>query len=301
MEPEIMTRSKAQQLGLKHYYTGEPCVRGHIDRRFTSIGKCMACARENAAANYTPLTDKKRAYNNQESFVVAATEQHKGKYSYDETVYVNAHNKVIITCPIHGQFSMSPTNHIQGKGCAFCGNIRMGEAQRKQQEDFLIDAIKMHGETFDYSETVYTHAKAKIALRCKEHPDVLLYQQASNHLQGQSPCQRCGHATSKAEQEIAEFLSQFATVVNPEKTILAPYHIDIWLPEFNMGVEYHGLFHHLTSKRGKLHRQKWEMAQKANIRLVQIFEDEWRNKQEIVKNKIRHILNVISNTEKWIG
>lgn len=286
MEQEITTRAKAQQLGLKHYFTGEMCVRGHIDRRFTSIGKCMACAREDAMSKHTHTTTARRSYNNQISFVNAATLKHESKYTYAKAEYKNAHIKVVITCPEHGDFSMSPTNHIQGKGCNECANIKNGEEQRKNPNVFIADAIKIHGDAFDYTETVYTHAKAQIAIRCNKHPEKLLYQQASNHLSGQNPCSKCGTATSKAEQEIKEFMEQYAVVENPNKILLAPYDIDMWLPEYNMGIEYHGLYYHTTNKRGKLHRTKWEMAQKAGIRLVQIFEDEWINKQEIVKNRL---------------
>ena len=42
------------------------------------------------------------------------------KYNYDKFVYVNAHTKSIITCPIHGDFEQTPSNHLQGKGCKEC-------------------------------------------------------------------------------------------------------------------------------------------------------------------------------------
>lgn len=29
---------------------------------------------------------------------------HKGKYSYNKVTYINNYTKVIITCPIHGDF-----------------------------------------------------------------------------------------------------------------------------------------------------------------------------------------------------
>lgn len=36
----------ARQAGAKHFFTGIPCRRGHIDKRFTSTGQCHACQRE---------------------------------------------------------------------------------------------------------------------------------------------------------------------------------------------------------------------------------------------------------------
>jgi hypothetical protein len=40
------TGLRAQQLGLPLYYTGKPCVRGHISPRYTSSGNCIECIEE---------------------------------------------------------------------------------------------------------------------------------------------------------------------------------------------------------------------------------------------------------------
>lgn len=41
---EVMTRRKAAEAGLKRYYTGKPCSKGHDSPRFTSTGACVKCA-----------------------------------------------------------------------------------------------------------------------------------------------------------------------------------------------------------------------------------------------------------------
>ena len=40
-----------------------------------------------------------------EDFIKKSNEKHNYKYNYDKTVYVNAQTRVIITCPVHGDFS----------------------------------------------------------------------------------------------------------------------------------------------------------------------------------------------------
>lgn len=42
---EIISRKEAKERGLKHYYTGKPCKRGHIENRFVSARKCVECAK----------------------------------------------------------------------------------------------------------------------------------------------------------------------------------------------------------------------------------------------------------------
>ena len=43
MEQTLLTKKQAREQGLKHYFTGKPCKRGHIDKRFVSSGHCCSC------------------------------------------------------------------------------------------------------------------------------------------------------------------------------------------------------------------------------------------------------------------
>ena len=44
---EIITRQEAIAQGLRHFYTGEPCGRGHLSKRYLQ-GGCAECIKENA-------------------------------------------------------------------------------------------------------------------------------------------------------------------------------------------------------------------------------------------------------------
>jgi len=54
-------------------------------------------------------------------FSIKARKKHGNRYGYDKVDYIASNIKVIITCPIHGDFSMSPSNHLIGQGCPECG------------------------------------------------------------------------------------------------------------------------------------------------------------------------------------
>lgn len=49
--------SRAEALELKNidYYTGKPCLRGHIDLRRTIDGRCRECIREDARTKYKKM------------------------------------------------------------------------------------------------------------------------------------------------------------------------------------------------------------------------------------------------------
>ena len=279
------TRAEAKAIGSKHYFTGKPCTRGHIAPRFTSIGKCKTCAVEDSSNSYTPTTDRRRAYDDLAGFIVKANQVHNGFYTYELAEYVNAHAKLKVTCPTHGVFDINPTNHVQGKGCPICAIQRTRAAQIKSTDTFIKHAIAVWGNAFDYSGVVYEGAKEPIAIRCIEHNRVFM-QQPNNHLEKKNPCTQCNHMKSEPENQIAAFLEQYTTVERWNRTLIKPKEIDIWLPEYGIGVEFHGLYAHRAKVAKTLHRDKWELAEKAGIRLIQIFHDEWENKQDIVKARL---------------
>lgn len=39
-----MKRAEAKELGLRFYFTGKPCKRGHVTNRRTGCGSCVDCA-----------------------------------------------------------------------------------------------------------------------------------------------------------------------------------------------------------------------------------------------------------------
>lgn len=64
------------------------------------------------------IEDRKSSKDN---FSLKATVVHGGKYDYSKVEYMNAHTKVCIVCPIHGEFWQKPNGHLGGKGCPKCG------------------------------------------------------------------------------------------------------------------------------------------------------------------------------------
>lgn len=52
MSTQIISRKEAKSLGLKRYFTGKPCKRGHVEERSVSIAACVGCTRENHFSYY---------------------------------------------------------------------------------------------------------------------------------------------------------------------------------------------------------------------------------------------------------
>lgn len=74
-------------------------------------------------------------------------------------------------------------------------------------ESFIKKAISVHGDTYDYSQTVYVHNKAKVTIVCPKHG--LFQQRPDTHLKG-SHCHYCHmekmHDARRIDQD--EFLKR---------------------------------------------------------------------------------------------
>lgn len=58
---------------------------------------------------------------NTEEFIEKAKNIHGNKYIYDLVNYINAKTNVIITCITHGNFKITPNDHLSGEnGCPKC-------------------------------------------------------------------------------------------------------------------------------------------------------------------------------------
>ena len=99
--------------------------------------------------------------------------------------------------------------------------------------------------------------------------------------------------TSSGENEVRNFLGNLSiNVVSNDRFVIFPREIDILLPDQKIGIEYNGDFWHseLQGKNKQYHLSKTNECEEKGIHLIHIMENEWLNKQEIVKSRLLHLL-----------
>lgn len=102
--------------------------------------------------------------------------------------------------------------------------------------------------------------------------------------------------TSLAENEIKSFIESLGFVVNQSvNNILSNRReLDLVIEEKKLAIEYCGLYWHNEKRQGKTrHLEKLLEANSKGYRLITIFDDEWRDKPNIVKSKIKSALGLI--------
>lgn len=198
------------------------------------------------------MEDKKprRPFGTTEDFIRRAKEVHGDTYNYDKTEYTRNKEKVTITCPIHGDFTQFPSDHLYGRGCPKCGEEKSRQSRRKTNDDFITKAKEVHGDKYNYDKTNYEYSNQKVIITCPIHGDFT--QTPNDHLSGKG-CAKCRE--SKGEKYVDELLTNNNIKFEREYTFndcssmskrgfCTELPFDFYLPEYNACIEYDGKQHY---------------------------------------------------------
>lgn len=175
-----------------------------------------------------------------DSFIKEASLIHNNKYDYTKVNYKKNNKKVVITCPLHGEFLQTPNKHLQGCGCPVCAKEKKAKNLKKTKENFIIDARKIHGWKYDYSKVEYKNAHTKICIICPKHGE--FWQTPHHHLNFHG-CPVCKMST--LEQKIKNVLdeNEIKYIYQFREKWLGKQSLDFYLPDYNIAIECQGEQH----------------------------------------------------------
>jgi len=111
----------------------------------------------------------------------------------------------------------------------------------------------------------------------------------------------CGKHRSYYEDDIITWLKSLGIInIKPNENYYEngklKYEIDVFLPDYNLGIDFNGIYWHSDLYRDRgYHQKKYKYFKDKNIQLIQIFENEWVNKESIVKSIL---LNKLGKSNK---
>ena len=162
---------------------------------------------------------------------------------------------------------------MSGHGCSKCSNNK-----RKDTETFIKESIEVHGIKYSYDNVKYVNNNTKVRITCPIHGEFEMI--PLNFLKGQG-CPKSGRAYRQKETNLFNILKK----VFPSTKIIHSYYnakilgkkeIDIFFPEYNIGIEY----------QGEQHFKPIDFGGYGKERATQIFEDTQQRdveKKEICK------------------
>ena len=236
---------------------------------------------------------------NQVEFIDGCKIVHGDKYDYSKVSYVKKLEKIIIICKIHGEFEQLAHSHITGQGCIYCsGNYK------SNTEEFILKAIKIQSNKYDYSKVDYYTAIINVIIICKDHGD--FKQTPNSHLSGRG-CPKCTKQHSKSQIQWLELISKLNNIhikhaINdcefkiPDTRYLA----DGYCKETNTIYEFHGDYWHgnpkifnpneLNKTVGKTYKELYENTLKREQEITDLgfnlevmWESNWNNINKSIK------------------
>lgn len=102
-------------------------------------------------------------------------------------------------------------------------------------------------------------------------------------------------STSRSEKEILDFVRSIydGEIIENSRLIINPLELDIYLPEKKLAIEYNGDFWHSSeSTPRRYHENKSKACEEKGIRLIHIYECEWKYSSEKIKSLLRLAIGV---------
>lgn len=180
---------------------------------------------------------KKHLYTTEE-YIEEAIKIHGDRFDYSKLVYKSAIESVIIICKIHGEFLQTPSDHKnQGSGCKKCSNV-----YSPSTEEWIMCAIKLWGNEYDYSNVKYESVVKKIIIVCKKHGKFKC--SPNNHLHKTNPT-GCPSCVRKGEGMVASFLisKKIEFIKEWGSPFLTKRRMDYLLTKLKCCIEIDGLQH----------------------------------------------------------
>jgi len=184
---------------------------------------------------------------------------------------------------------------------------------KKRRIDYIQEKIKMFENIFDVQFIDLKdieHIGDLTRIKCNKC-GTIYKNRFTNLISGFGKCERCNprnNHRSSHEKEMYETIKTFMKdeiVLNNCKQIIKNpntgnnLELDIYIPSKKIAIEFNGLYWHseliLNEKAERYHFTKWNECKKEGIQLIQIFEDEWYEKKDIVLSMIKHKLGYNSN------
>jgi len=156
---------------------------------------------------------------------------------------------------------------------------------------------KIVAEFPNYTFVSFKHNIESISLKCDHGHNFDINSNLYNlrKLKNQTICTKCNPLRSNNsyfQDQVSEYIESLnISVIKNDRVIIKPKELDILIG--NIAIECNGVYWHSELFKNKTyHYQKIELTKNKNIKLIQIWEDDWNLKNDIIKSRLKNQLNL---------
>lgn len=202
--------------------------------------------------------------------------------------YGSIQKTLLVECQNGHRYSTSWNNIQQGRRCYRC----FGTPRKTAAE---IEAVVVAKNFTLVSIGTYRKNNNSITVRCKAGHE---WQARFGNIRSGTGCPTCSGKMSSGQQEVIDFIKSIypREVLVNDRQAIKPLELDIYLPEKQLAIEYHGLYWHSLANpavRPSSHLKKHLAGLAKGIRVIQIFEDQWRDRRLLIEAMLHYRLGVV--------
>ena len=272
------------------------CEQGHewqaivADR--TSGKGCPICAGKKTLAGFNDLATLYPEIAKQWNFL-------KNGELNPQNVTAGSNKNVWWKCRKGHEWRANIVDRVNGNGCPYCSGRFAIEGENDLSSLFpsLVNEWDFEKNGSLYPQNVKPKSNKKVWWKCEQGHS---WQATVLDRVNGSGCPRCQSEskTSFPEQAILYYLSKFFQAENRYK--LDKKEIDIYLPQYKIGIEYDGLYFHNSPESEKREKAKKAALNAKGVRLIRIKESNVneRNIDDVIYYTPSHDYTNLNNTIK---
>lgn len=258
---------------------------------------CFQSRKINCCNEFSPMLESEcndvlKNYNTNSHIKVELEENFKGVTT-----------KVKVYCSKHNYSRIITLESLRCKktniACNKCTHELMNRNHTFTGKQWAEKANKVHDNFYDYSKTEDSGLYRTIT--CPKHGD--FQQNIHNHVYLGNGCPKCFvmPSISNGEHEINTFLNELGfkegiDYSRNDRSVLDHYELDFYFKDKKLAIEFNGDYWHSSEKKSrKYHQEKKLIGMQKNINVIMIYEHLWKNKIEIVKNRLKSLLSCDTN------
>ena len=165
------------------------------------------------------------------------------------------------------------------------------EKRKKEFFSTLLNSTRLKNHYVpNFNITEYNGTYEYYEWKCLKCNTIFPYKIINGQIPRCPTCYPIQYLSKNGEIPLVKFCKQYYDkIYENSRGLISPYEIDVFIPEIRLGIEFNGLYWHSElsgNKNPEYHQNKLLLALQNNIQLIQIFEDEYRDKQDIVESII---------------
>lgn len=175
------------------------------------------------------------------------------------------------------------------------------QARDSFMQNWFDDRFNLFAPEYVPVTTAEDYRGVRTKFKWKHECGHVFEQDASNGvLKPMCPACRESFGGSRQQRDIFDFIKSVLAdeiVIQNDRSVIHPLELDIYVPNKNLAIEFHGLYWHSYNRKETkdekfAHYEKQQRCAAKGIKLIQIFEHEWDELRDLTKSRLKSALGI---------